>query len=189
MLWTLPSKQVGCRKFDSCQQSSCGQSDIQLNTHPLLFEVTDDERPLLLPNIWQCACRSNTRRCRARCFTKLWYGASFETSLEWTSFDLPHLGYKAQVRFSWTGNKQCVFQEYSIGHSYFKAEYICKKYPLMNTKPVNTGIIFMLSYSNVYWFFAKISAWAFNQIRKIASCACTGNAGNVFPATDFKGSR
>ena len=25
------------------------------------------------------------------------------------------------------------------------------------------------------------------QIRKIADCACTGNAGNVFPATDFKG--
>ena len=27
------------------------------------------------------------------------------------------------------------------------------------------------------------------QIRKIAGCACTGNAGNVFPATDFKGNR
>ena len=26
------------------------------------------------------------------------------------------------------------------------------------------------------------------QIRKIAGCACAGNAGNVFPATDFKGS-
>ena len=29
--------------------------------------------------------------------------------------------------------------------------------------------------------------WASYQIRKIACCACTGNAGNVFPATDFKG--
>ena len=27
---------------------------------------------------------------------------------------------------------------------------------------------------------------AFYQIRKIAGCACAGNAGNVFPATDFK---
>ena len=25
------------------------------------------------------------------------------------------------------------------------------------------------------------------QIRKIACCACAGNAGNIFPATDFKG--
>ena len=27
------------------------------------------------------------------------------------------------------------------------------------------------------------------QLRKIASGACTGNAGSVFPATDFKGNR
>ena len=31
------------------------------------------------------------------------------------------------------------------------------------------------------------SGWASYQIRKIACCACAGNAGNVFPATDFKG--
>ena len=29
--------------------------------------------------------------------------------------------------------------------------------------------------------------WASYQIRKIADCACAGNAGDVFPATDFKG--
>ena len=29
--------------------------------------------------------------------------------------------------------------------------------------------------------------WASYQIRKIAGCACAGNVGNVFPATDFKG--
>ena len=29
--------------------------------------------------------------------------------------------------------------------------------------------------------------WASCQIRKIAVCTCAGNAGNVFPATDFKG--
>ena len=32
-------------------------------------------------------------------------------------------------------------------------------------------------------------AWASYQMRKIAGCACAGNAGNVFPATDFKGNR
>ena len=31
--------------------------------------------------------------------------------------------------------------------------------------------------------------WAPYQIGKIASCACAGNAGNVFPATDFKRNR
>ena len=29
--------------------------------------------------------------------------------------------------------------------------------------------------------------WASYQMRKIAGCACAGNAGNDFPATDFKG--
>ena len=31
--------------------------------------------------------------------------------------------------------------------------------------------------------------WTSYQIRKIAVCACTGNVGNVFPATDAKGNR
>ena len=31
--------------------------------------------------------------------------------------------------------------------------------------------------------------WASYQIRKIASCACAGNAANVLPDTDFKGNR
>ena len=30
-------------------------------------------------------------------------------------------------------------------------------------------------------------SWASNQTRKIAGCSCGRNAGNVFPATDFKG--
>ena len=33
------------------------------------------------------------------------------------------------------------------------------------------------------------SQWAFYQIHKTAGCACAGNAGNVFPATEFKGNR
>ena len=31
--------------------------------------------------------------------------------------------------------------------------------------------------------------WASYQIRKIAGCACTGYAGNVFPATDLEGNQ
>ena len=33
------------------------------------------------------------------------------------------------------------------------------------------------------------TVWTSYQIRKIAGCACAGDAGNVFPATDFKGDR
>ena len=35
-------------------------------------------------------------------------------------------------------------------------------------------------------YFIQLSLWASYHIRKIAGCACAGNAGNVFPATDFK---
>ena len=35
----------------------------------------------------------------------------------------------------------------------------------------------------------RYAPWTSYQMRKIAGCACTGNAGNVFPATDFKGNR
>ena len=34
-----------------------------------------------------------------------------------------------------------------------------------------------------------VIAWASYQIRKIVGCACTGNAWNFFPATDFKRNR
>ena len=36
-------------------------------------------------------------------------------------------------------------------------------------------------------FFFSQGSWTSYQIRKIACCACAWNAGNVFPATDFKG--
>ena len=38
----------------------------------------------------------------------------------------------------------------------------------------------------LYWW---CEPWASYQVRNIADCACAGNAGNVFPATDFKGNR
>ena len=33
----------------------------------------------------------------------------------------------------------------------------------------------------------RATAWASYQIRKIAGCTCAGDAGNIFPAADFKG--
>ena len=35
----------------------------------------------------------------------------------------------------------------------------------------------------------QLRTWASYQIRKIAGCACVGNAGSVLPATNFKGNR
>ena len=42
---------------------------------------------------------------------------------------------------------------------------------------------------NIMFFLHLMFLWAYYQIRKIASCAYAGNAGNVFPATNFKGNR
>ena len=41
--------------------------------------------------------------------------------------------------------------------------------------------------SDAYWCITL--SWASYQIRKIVGCACAGNAGNVFPATNFKWNR
>ena len=42
-----------------------------------------------------------------------------------------------------------------------------------------------------HWCYCSrpLSHWASYQIRKSAGCACTGNAGSVFPVTNFKGNR
>ena len=40
-----------------------------------------------------------------------------------------------------------------------------------------------------YSSIARARWWTSYQLRKIVECACAGNAGNVFPATDFKGNR
>ena len=41
--------------------------------------------------------------------------------------------------------------------------------------------------TSTHWDLAM--PWASHQKRKIVGCACAGNAGKVFPATDFKGNR
>ena len=44
--------------------------------------------------------------------------------------------------------------------------------------------------ANVYDYMNSITlAWVSYQIRKIAGCACAGNAGSVFPITAVKGNR
>ena len=47
----------------------------------------------------------------------------------------------------------------------------------------------MVLYSNYHWRYnisILIISWASYQLRKIAGCACAGNAGNVFPATQLQ---
>ena len=41
-------------------------------------------------------------------------------------------------------------------------------------------------YSNQNVVYPLSRSWVSYQIRKIVYCACAGNAGNIFPATDFK---
>ena len=38
----------------------------------------------------------------------------------------------------------------------------------------------------LFYYNGNHTAWVSYQIRKIVGCACAGNAGNVFPATDFE---
>ena len=49
------------------------------------------------------------------------------------------------------------------------------------TRDDKTCITSMIGFHNL--------PWASYQIGKIADCACFGNAGNIFPATDSKGNR
>ena len=51
----------------------------------------------------------------------------------------------------------------------------------------DSGITLNRLYTHkIYWRKLTTLWWASYQIRKIVVCACAGNAGNVFPATDFK---
>ena len=50
-------------------------------------------------------------------------------------------------------------------------------------------VIGRLNYLQCFVVATRTTTLASYQIRKIAGCACTGKAGNVFSATDFKGNR
>ena len=54
-------------------------------------------------------------------------------------------------------------------------------------------IIWFISYIDIFFKYLYLilidMLWASCQIRKIVGCACTGNAGNIFSTTDFKGNR
>ena len=52
--------------------------------------------------------------------------------------------------------------------------------------PKHSGCTYIFLLPKIVWM---IYQWASYQIRKIAGCACTGNAGNVFPATNFNRNR
>ena len=64
-------------------------------------------------------------------------------------------------------------------------------YPHINNTRDTSSIIPMASYQYCRWRHIDITKaqWASYQIRKIVCCACAGIAGNVFPATSFKGKR
>ena len=57
---------------------------------------------------------------------------------------------------------------------------------------MNMNINFLIL-ADLCWWKSSLGCfmlpWDTCQIRKIAGCACAGNAGNVFPATYFKGNR
>ena len=54
---------------------------------------------------------------------------------------------------------------------------------------ISISLCFCHLVSTNKWIGVMRNPWASCKIRKMAGCACAGNAGNVFPATDFKGNR
>ena len=47
-------------------------------------------------------------------------------------------------------------------------------------------ILMVFAFLIRHYYSSLLVSWTPCQIRKIAGCACAGNAGNVFPATNFK---
>ena len=89
--------------------------------------------------------------------------------------------------------KNVIYSDIALLNMYYRPIYSEWKYVMLNSSALE-------GYETKWigWWRAKDvsaepqpaffkSSWASYQLRKIAGCACTGNAGNVSPATDFKG--
>ena len=85
----------------------------------------------------------------------------------WQSNDCPSASKASLMNM----DKYFMWMDYERLHNHNKAKHN------------KTVCIFLGIYCNVD------SQWASYQIRKIVCCACAGIAGNVFPATSFKGKR
>ena len=58
-----------------------------------------------------------------------------------------------------------------------------------NIEDVSKNVHLLLSTPVFKWSASPCHTWASYQVRKIAGCACAGNARNVFPAIDLNGHR
>ena len=86
----------------------------------------------------------------------------------------------------------------SYGHLFFlRVDCIANNILTLDSNPLllksecsQNGVIQCNDFPFMSWLLVLLDhqqPWASFQIRKIAGCACAGNAGNVFPATDLKG--
>ena len=94
------------------------------------------------------------------------------------------------VRLKSTANQP--LRELTVNSCHFDSMHIqIYVIPHAVDKLITRGIIhqngLMWTSFSVTGIHQTTATWASYQIRKIVGCACTGNAGNVFPATDFKG--
>ena len=80
----------------------------------------------------------------------------------------------------------CLKPEYCVGNR--SIPYFCAFFPCV-AKP-SADMVFTMYDGRVLVFYEyaiwKPAPWASYQIRKIAVCACAGNAGNVFPHRRFR---
>ena len=61
--------------------------------------------------------------------------------------------------------------------------------PISKFVPRGSVLLFNICINSILFQWTPFQLWVSYQMRKIADCACAGNAGNVFPTTDFKGNR
>ena len=67
------------------------------------------------------------------------------------------------------------------------SSYILEKHNVCNVCGLNPCHSILLMVCILHQM--RVGPMASYQLHKIAGCACAGNAGDIFPATDFKGNR
>ena len=116
------------------------------------------------------------------------------TKLHYEQFTAAVWLFVETLHWSLTSVKQPLTQLFQTVHSF--------TWLLRLKRPMVRGLSDIIAYSYVIYIYYLcvdqfdwsqsvfdwwvMAEWVSYQIRKIVYCACTGNAGNVFPATDFK---
>ena len=91
--------------------------------------------------------------------------------------------YVAEIASTYTISEQLFFLTACTRRN--KLTHFC----LIRINKYESRCLTLLPLPHTYTDFVAPNVWTSYQIRTIAGSVCAGNAGNVFPTTDFKGNR